>query len=450
MKQAAPNATSTTWIAWSMQILIILCVYSIWVLQPWYSDDWGRQWLEFSIPREGSGFSRTVASWYVSTVSPFSLFQPWAVLNAVSATALAWRAVALRELLTRSLVTLILILGFPYLGHVAPNPSTFVVYWPAVFWMALWLVIYHHTQNFAGVRPWHWPVVFAVSFMVAIWNEVFMVSFFGIVAYLFYDAWHGYQNYQLPNRSNQWLLALVVLAGYLLALLYYTNGNSQTYYYSVALNRSSQILNPISIANALVVGSKEIVVLLKDCLPLFMCAGYIKLKNRSSCQPFEKHYRLFLALSAGIFAFVIICIWILGVLHWRTRWPCAMVLIGTVYTIPESLWGPAIDRFRNWRWRSKVLPFAWVSAITWLAINALFTYGYTNIDVRGWLQYRQMVVDRNPAALDRLCCRTLPAGRPRGVAWWDHEWGAQDDRYRLFMAPDIITVRGNVRFFWGN
>ena len=133
MKLAAPNATSTTWIAWPMQVLIILCVYSIWVVQPWYSDDWGRQWLEFSIPRAGSEFSRTVASWYVSTVSPFSFVQPWALLTAISATALAWKVIAIKQLAIRSSATLILILGFPYFGHVATNPSTFGVYVVAVF-----------------------------------------------------------------------------------------------------------------------------------------------------------------------------------------------------------------------------------------------------------------------------------------------------------------------------
>lgn len=72
MVVSAPNSRSSAWLAWTMQILIIVCVYSIWVVQPWYSDDWGRQWLEFSIPRAGHMFRIDVAAWYVSTVSPFS------------------------------------------------------------------------------------------------------------------------------------------------------------------------------------------------------------------------------------------------------------------------------------------------------------------------------------------------------------------------------------------
>ena len=90
------------------------------------------------------------------------------------------------------------------------------------------------------------------------------------------------------------------------------------------------------------------------------------------------------------------------------------------------------------------------AAICWLVFNAFFTYAYTNIDVMGWLQYRQMVVDRNPAALTGLCCKTLPEGRPKGVAWWDHTWGAQDDRYRFFFAPDYKTIKSCVAIFWGN
>ena len=89
MTLASPNPKLSAWLAGTMQVLIIVCVYFIWVIQPWYSADWGRQGLEFSIPRAGNGFSRTVASWYVSTVSPFSLFQPWALLTAISATAIA-------------------------------------------------------------------------------------------------------------------------------------------------------------------------------------------------------------------------------------------------------------------------------------------------------------------------------------------------------------------------
>ncbi|GBL38552.1 hypothetical protein EMGBD1_22390 [Anaerolineaceae bacterium] len=326
------------------------------------------------------------------------------------------------------------------------------VYGVAVSWMIIWLLIYFDTQKTTGVKPWHWPIVFGASFMVAIWSEVFLISFFGVVAYLFYDAWRGDHKHQSTQRGNTWLLAAVVLAGYVLALLYYTSGGHP----EVAIDRGgspgrfTQILNPASIAHALLQGSKEIAILFKDCVPLFVVAGYIKLKNKAAFQSLEKHYKLFLALTAGIFAFMIICVWLAGVIHWRTRWPCALVLMCTFISIPETLWGPLIGYIGHWRWKSHLALISWWSALIWLAANAYFTYGYTNIDVRGWLQYRQMVVDRNPAALDRLCCHTLPAGRPRGTAWWDHEWGAQDDRYRFFMAPELIEVRGNVRFYWGN
>ena len=434
-----------------MQTLIIFCVYSIWVIQPWYSDDWGRQWVEFSIPRAGHMFRHYVASWYVSTVSPFSFFQPWALLTAISATALAWNVVAIRQLVMRGSATLVLILGFPYFGHVATNPSTFGVYVVPVAWLAIWLLIYFQTQSTHGVKPWHWPIIFGASFMVAIWSEVFLIAFFGVVAYLFYDAWRGDHNRQSVQRGNSWLLASVVLVGYLLALLYYTSGGHPEAAISSRGGPGNliRIRNPATIAHALLQGSKEIAVLLKDCLPLFVIAGYIKLKNKSAYLSLERHYKLFLALTAGIFGFMIICVWLAGVIQWRTRWPCAVVLICTFISIPETLWGPVVGSFGRRRWAPNLILISWWSALIWLAANAYFTYGYTNIDVRGWLQYRQMVVDRNPAALDRLCCRTLPAGRPRGVAWWDHEWGAQDDRYRYFMAPNLIQVRGNVRFYWG-
>ena len=451
MTLASPNPKSSAWLAGTMQVLIIVCVYFIWVIQPWYSDDWGRQWLEFSIPRAGNGFSRTVAAWYVSTVSPFSFFQPWALLTAISATALAWRVVAIRPLTIRGLAALLLILGFPYFGHVATNPSTFGVYVVPVFWLAIWLLVYFQTQSINRVRLWNWPIIFGASFMVAIWTEVFLISFFGVVAYLFYDAWRGDHNRQSTQQIDSWLLASVVLVGYLLALLYYTSGGHPE---AALTSRSgpenlTRIRNPVSVARALILGSKEFAVLVKDCLPLFVIIGYIKVKNRGTFQLLEKHYKLLSALSVGIFGFFIICMWLAAVIHWRTRWPCAMVLICTFISTPETLWGPVVARFGHGRWQSNLLLIAWWSALLWLAANAFFTYGYTNIDVRGWLQYRQMVVNHDPAALDRLCCRTLPAGRPRGVAWWDHEWGAQDDRYRYFLGPDLITIRGNVRFFWG-
>ena len=119
---------------------------------------------------------------------------------------------------------------------------------------------------------------------------MFLISFFGVVAYLFFDAWRGDHNLPSAQRGNLWLLASVVLAGYLLALLYYTSGGHS----EVVLGNRAQpenlarILNPVLVARALLLGTNDIAVLLKDCLPLFVLAGYIKSKNRTAYHLLEK------------------------------------------------------------------------------------------------------------------------------------------------------------------
>ena len=458
-----PNREYYQWIASSLQGLVVLCFYSIVTVQPWISDDWCPptnqliQWgiqktptiWGFHIPYSGKMIQVAFGAYGLFTVSPFSLFRPWIFMGTVFMALLLWRAVTVQNLYARALLTSIVLLGFPYFGTLSMSPAGSAEYTFAAFWMFIWVMAYHQFQRQRPIRIWNWALLFTMSFLTTIWSEVFLIAFSGLVAFLYLDAWRDGRKLQTHHPSHAKLVASVVLAGWVLALLYYTRGGTEQFLDSdTEAGRLGKILNSASIARALIVGTKEILVLVKDCLPILLIIGYLKQRKEADQRHVEHYFRLLLGLTAGMFLFMIVCTWLVGVIQWRTRWLCAMIFLATCYAVPNSSINTVIARLGLMRQMPLFTKLSLGAAICWLGFNAFFTYAYNNIDVIGWLQYRQMVVDRNPAALTGLCCETLPEGRPKGVAWWDHEWGAQDDRYRYFLAPDYTTIKSCVAIFW--
>lgn len=458
-----PNREYYQWIASSLQGLVVLCFYSIVTVQPWISDDWCPptnqliQWgiqktptiWGFHIPYSGKMIQVAFGAYGLFTVSPFSLFRPWIFMGTVFMALLLWRAVTVQNLYARALLTSIVLLGFPYFGTLSMSPAGSAEYTFAAFWMFIWVMAYHQFQRQRPIRIWNWALLFTMSFLTTIWSEVFLIAFSGLVAFLYLDAWRDGRKLQTHHPSHAKLVASVVLAGWVLALLYYTRGGTEQFLDSdTEAGRLGKILNSASIARALIVGTKEILVLVKDCLPILLIIGYLKQRKEADQRHVEHYFRLLLGLTAGMFLFMIVCTWLVGVIQWRTRWLCAMIFLATCYAVPNSSINTVIARLGLMRQMPLFTKLSLGAAICWLGFNAFFTYAYNNIDVIGWLQYRQMVVDRNPAALTGLCCKTLPEGRPKGVAWWDHEWGAQDDRYRYFLAPDYTTIKSCVAIFW--
>ena len=458
-----PNREYYQWIASSLQGLVVLCFYSIVTVQPWISDDWCPptnqliQWgiqktptiWGFHIPYSGKMIQVAFGAYGLFTVSPFSLFRPWIFMGTVFMALLLWRAVTVQNLYARALLTSIVLLGFPYFGTLSMSPAGSAEYTFAAFWMFIWVMAYHQFQRQRPIRIWNWALLFTMSFLTTIWSEVFLIAFSGLVAFLYLDAWRDGRKLQTHHPSHAKLVASVVLAGWVLALLYYTRGGTEQFLDSdTEAGRLGKILNSASIARALIVGTKEILVLVKDCLPILLIIGYLKQRKEADQRHVEHYFRLLLGLTAGMFLFMIVCTWLVGAIQWRTRWLCAMIFLATCYAVPNSSINTVIARLGLMRQMPLFTKLSLGAAICWLGFNAFFTYAYNNIDVIGWLQYRQMVVDRNPAALTGLCCETLPEGRPKGVAWWDHEWGAQDDRYRYFLAPDYTTIKSCVAIFW--
>lgn len=458
-----PNREYYQWIASSLQGLVVLCFYSIVTVQPWISDDWCPptnqliQWgiqktptiWGFHIPYSGKMIQVAFGAYGLFTVSPFSLFRPWIFMGTVFMALLLWRAVTVQNLYARALLTSIVLLGFPYFGTLSMSPAGSAEYTFAAFWMFIWVMAYHQFQRQRPIRIWNWALLFTMSFLTTIWSEVFLIAFSGLVAFLYLDAWRDGRKLQTHHPSHAKLVASVVLAGWVLALLYYTRGGTEQFLDSdTEAGRLGKILNSASIARALIVGTKEILVLVKDCLPILLIIGYLKQRKEADQRHVEHYFRLLLGLTAGMFLFMIVCTWLVGAIQWRTRWLCAMIFLATCYAVPNSSINTVIARLGLMRQMPLFTKLSLGAAICWLGFNAFFTYAYNNIDVMGWLQYRQMVVDRNPAALTGLCCETLPEGRPKGVAWWDHEWGAQDDRYRYFLAPDYTTIKSCVAIFW--
>ena len=442
---------------------MLLGFYSLIVVQPVISDEWCPptnqliQWgapktptlWAFYIPYSGQMFQVAFGAYGLFTVSPFSLFRPWTFIGAGFMALLFWQAVTLPSLYSRTALTSIALLGFPYFGHVSVGVAGNAEYIFAAVWMFLWMLAYHQFQRQRPIRIWNWVLLFTMSFLTTIWSEVFLIAFSGLVAFLYLEAWLGGRKLQTQHHTHTWILASVVLAGYLIALLYYTRGGTEQFLDGgTGPGRLGKILNSVSIASALIVGSKEILVLIKDCLPILLIIGYLKQRKEADHRRIEHYFRLLLGLTAGMFLFMIVCTWLVGVIQWRTRWLCAMIFLTTCYAVPSTSINLFVEKVGLARQMPLLTKVSLVAAVCWLVFNAFFTYAYTNIDVMGWLQYRQMVVDRNPAALTSLCCKTLPEGRPKGVAWWDHEWGAQDDRYRFFFAPDYETIKSCVAIFW--
>lgn len=446
-----------------LQALLVLSFYSLVTVQPWISDDWCPptnqliQWgvpktdtlWGFYIPYSGQMVQVVFGAYGLFTVSPFSLFRPWIFMGTVFMTLLLWRAVTVQNPYARALLTAITLFGFPYFGTLSMSPAGSAEYTFAAVWMSIWGLAYHQFQSQRPMRAWNWALLFTMSFLTTIWSEVFLIAFSGLVAFLFLDAWLDGRKLQPLHHSHAWLLALVVLAGWVLALLYYTRGGTAQFLDGgTGPGRLGKIINTASIARALIGGMKEFLVMVKDCLPILLLIGYLKQRKEADHKHIEKYFRLLLGLTAGMFLFMLVCTWLVGVIQWRTRWLCAMIFLATCYAAPSSSINAQIAKLGLMRQMPLLTKLPLGAAICWLGFNAFFTYAYTNIDVMGWLQYRQMVVDRNPAALTSLCCKTLPDGRPKGVAGWDHEWGAQDDRYRYFFAPDYEEIKSCVAIFW--
>jgi hypothetical protein len=298
---------------------------------------------------------------------------------------------------------------------------------------------------------WKYVVLFIVSFFTAVWHEVWLVLFAFIILFLLAQAVLWKEQKDNNSAQRDWIIFFIVSVAYLLAIRYYVNGESQKF---LAL-RTQQTGNVTSFLTAgnliktIVGGTKENLVLLKDFIPVFLILLYIKLDKKFR-NLLESDFFLFVAAAAGSIVFMYVVYMFVGPIHWRARWQCGFIWTIVFLALPIRFIFTFFNSVHLNKHIELIRRLCLIVALVWFAHTAYRTFWYTNIDVRGWLQYRDRVVKKDPDVLNGLCCRTLPEGRPRGVAPPNsHVWGVQDDRYRFFMGvTDQNIVNQLITLYW--
>lgn len=423
-------------------VSLIAMIYVLWVIQPLPADDWGFLPITFHFPERGQEL-RYIFGRSFFYASPISFYKPATLLTAIFVIGLLWTACLRQRAVLRVGLVLLIALGFPYLGLVGPWNLAAADYTVAAIWMSLWYFIYRSFNKSA--KQWYWTLVLAIAtFFTALWHEVWLVTFSVIAAFLILRDYLSYK--KVGRITKEQCAGISVALAYILAILYYTQGGPEKF-----VNERTSLpglfeskLTWSHFFDSLFWGTKENLVLIKDCLPVFIIFGFMKFKEKQpNC--LELDFKFFLVASLGVILFMYVIYFLVGAIHWRARWLCAFILTATFYATPRPFLAWALEKLKL----QKYLPFFVSLSVFWLLWNVYFTYYYTNVDVAGWLKYRQMIINRDPIALERLCCRTLPPGRPKGeLHHMDHEWGVQDNRYRYFYPPKFATVALRVKAYW--
>jgi len=432
-------------------LVIISTFYILGAIQPSSIDDWHlktRQGFYFpTIPESGRLLRRAVGD-SMLCLNGFSMFKPAILLTAILISILIWNSLSSEKILVRFGLTLLAGLGFPYLGNIITWNVAASQYTVAVIWMFLWYVILRAARK-KNRMTW-WMLLFVVSFFTSTWHEVWLISFSVIAGFLLIESFcFRCKRIKSNKLSPEQIAGIVVAIGYVLAIIYYTRRGPEVFIDRMVAQSdiTKSIMNWSYIIKVAVMGTKENMVTIKDCIPIFALIGYIKL-NKNFHNRLEKDFKLLLFVTAGVFLSSYAMVFIKVPFYWRVRWMHACILSVTFFAFPNSVLIKLTKYF-------KLVPLKIIRrvllalVIIWLSYNAYFTYYYTNIDVVGWLRFRQKVLShddlRTLGALEELSYRTIPEGRPKGTAKWDHVWGAQDDRYRFFSGPDFSSVRKRLR-----
>jgi len=434
--------------------LIVAIIYAIWAIQPLSWDDWcitklHTLFIRPPFPQSGQQIRYSLGAQYFFATNPFSFLKVWSLLAAIVSTSLLWAVFIKESIFIRAGMTLLVLLGFPYLGHIGAWNFAASTYILSVIWIILWYAVFrkiHHINKKILLKA---ALFFTLTFFAASGHEVWLISFAGIAGYFIFDAISLLQKKDRSPKLKSLSVHLSVVLAYMFAVAFYLRGGPSQFIDARQNTPGvfAALWNWPHIIRAFVIGTKGSLVLIKDCFPVFLLIVYIKLKKNFQ-NKLSSDFKLFLAMALGTFLFIYVGAFIFGDTAWRVRWLCAVSLSVAFYSLPTSI---LIDGFSFAKkdYFIKVVRFCCIIVVViWLSYNAYRTYVYTNIDVVGWLQYRQMVLDRNPDVLKKLCCSTLPKNRPRGVAKWEHAWGAQDDRYRFFFGPTVAMIAPAVKAIW--
>ncbi len=354
------------------------------------------------------------------------------------------------SVMTRGVLTLLGVLGFPYLGHIGPWNGAASIYTVSVTWVIIWYSLY--TKFRCADSVWKGAVLFCATFIAASWHEVWLIAFAFVAVYFLFDA-------VLSMRKNGGLVErsffnvnLSIFLGCVMALAFYTRGGASKFLDERASTPGLffSLLNWPHFFEAVLTGTKTLLVLIKDGTPVFLMILFVKL-NRNFRNMLAQDFRLLLFIAFGAGIFLYINAFFQGAAHWRVRCLCLLCISAAVYAFePGAGLVACLGSLRNDRFIRILRAGSFLVLAVWLSYNAYRTYIYTNINVAGWLQYRQMVLTHSSNALNVDSCQALPQGRPKGVAHWDHVWGAQDDRYRFFSAPTHEQVLMQVKAFWAS
>lgn len=437
-------------------LTIVAIIYGIWAIQPLSFDDWRitklhlhTLFIQPPLPKTGQEIRYCFGASNIFPTNPFSFYKPWSLFTAIFLVSLLWVVFINESTLIRAGLILLTVLGFPYLGTIGPWNYAASQYAVPAAWLMLWYIVFRKIRYMNTRFGLRGILFFVLTFIVASWHEVWLITFFGIAAYFLFDGFSLLQKRDKSFKLRFLSVHLSVILAYILAVVFYTRGGPSKFIdmRGGISGFSASLMNWSHLTKALLLGTKENFVLIKDSLPIFLLIIYIKL-NKSFKTKLSSDFRLFFAAALGSILFIYVGAFIFGAPLWRVRWLCVLSLSAALYALPKS---NLIYRFTlsvgNFFIKAVRLCSILV-AIIWLSYNVYFTYIYTNIDVAGWLQFRQMVLDRNPDVLKRPCCHTLPKNRPKGVATWNHEWGAQDDRYRFFMGPSDTQIYSVIKLIW--
>jgi len=435
-------------------LTIIILVYWLWVIQPVMRDDWlnihPHEYFRMPcLPANGQQIRYCFDGKYILTTSPFSFFRPWSLFTVIFVVTLIWKSLSCEPLLIRAILTLLMILGFPYLGQIGPWNLASSEYTVSVFWTILWYFAYKKVSE----KPKNivfWLSFFFMTFVAATWYEVWVVAFLGIILFLGIDATTAFLN-KNPDFKNKFAIFFVATLAYLAVILFYLHTGSaviDTRFggqvgYTKSLFSGNSLILLISSTLA------SLFELLIKSLPVLFFMLYIKI-NKQFSGKLEKDFLLFTFLGLGAIMFVLAITFLKFPFLWRTKLLLMYVFAVWLFSFPKIFVENFFDFFRVKQYRKMFRFTLLVLTIFLLGYNAYFTYIYTNVDIKGWLEYRKMVVSHDPQALEGLCCRSLLFFR-RGIqeVGFASEWGEQDDQYRFYFGPEFTLVKSSILAYWG-
>jgi hypothetical protein len=435
--------------------IVIVIVYFLWAIQPLSNDEWGANFTPYAnkvqplFPKTGQEIRYCFSSESLLPNNQFSLFRPWTLFSAIFFISLFWRALINEPIAMRAGLTLLTALGFPYLGHIGPWNLASSMYTVSLAWMMVWYAVFRKIRYGNTRFALKAIVLLFLTFIAASWHEVWLVTFFGIVVYLFFDVFYLSQEQGKFFKSKSFCIFLSVILAYILAVNFYIRGGSAQFIDRRvgASGLFATLFNWPHAIKAFLLGTKENLVLIKDSLPVFLLIIYAKL-NKNFKTKLVLDFKLLLVVALGAIFFTYVLAFIYGPPDWRVRCLCVFSLSFALYGLPKSILINFLGIVKKVYFIKAVRVFSVTLAVIWLSYNAYFTYVYINIDVVKWLKFRQMFLIHNLDAMQKLNDCTLPKDRPKGKATWKHSWGGQDDRYRFFVGPSDDLIHKGINTIW--